>query len=273
MERRLVPGTQIETVRDRPLGAFGHAIFDFDGTISLLREGWQGIMAPVMVDMICGDTEPTQAIRDEVAAFIDETTGVQTILQMARLVEMVQRHGRVAPGEILDAQGYKALYNERLMAPVRERLAKLDQGELPPAEALVPGALEFLRELRARGLDLYLVSGTDHADVVHEAEKLGAAQFFNGGIMGAEPVYRGSNKEQIIRTVIDEHGLHGAEVLVCGDGPVEMRHAREHECVALGVASNEQEGAGWDWRKRERLITAGAEILIPAFEPVDALLA
>jgi len=29
-----------------------HALFDFDGTLSLIREGWQQIMIPMMVDFI-----------------------------------------------------------------------------------------------------------------------------------------------------------------------------------------------------------------------------
>ncbi|MDR3173994.1 MAG: hypothetical protein LBU19_07080, partial [Treponema sp.] len=37
----------IEVVRrEVPRGRFRFAIFDFDGTISLIREGWQQIMIP-----------------------------------------------------------------------------------------------------------------------------------------------------------------------------------------------------------------------------------
>ena len=37
----------------RPRGArrsFRYAVFDFDGTLSLIREGWQGIMIPYFAD-------------------------------------------------------------------------------------------------------------------------------------------------------------------------------------------------------------------------------
>ena len=33
-------------------GRYRAVLFDFDGTLSLIREGWQGIMIPMMVDML-----------------------------------------------------------------------------------------------------------------------------------------------------------------------------------------------------------------------------
>ena len=39
-----------------PAGQIEYAIFDHDGTISTLREGWELIMAPVMIKAILGDT-------------------------------------------------------------------------------------------------------------------------------------------------------------------------------------------------------------------------
>ncbi|MEX2015893.1 MAG: hypothetical protein WD873_04580, partial [Candidatus Hydrogenedentales bacterium] len=66
--------------------------------------------------------------------------------------------------------------------------------------------------------------------------------------------------------------LEGAEVLIIGDGPVELRTARDHGCVALGVASDEQRGHGWDETKRARLVRAGADLLVPDFAEPDALL-
>jgi hypothetical protein len=62
-------------------------------------------------------------------------------------------------------------------------------------------------------------------------------------------------------------------MLVAGDGPVEIRAAREHGAVALGVASDEEKGRGWNPRKAERLEKAGAHMLIPDFREADAVLA
>ena len=33
-----------------PRGQFRFALFDFDGTLSLIREGWQGVMIPYFVE-------------------------------------------------------------------------------------------------------------------------------------------------------------------------------------------------------------------------------
>lgn len=246
-------------------GSITHVILDFDGTISLLREGWQDVMAPVMVEAIAGDTEPTERIRQEVAEYIAESTGLQTIFQMEHLVTMVKRYGLVPADRVLDARGYKAVYNERLMVPVRERIGRIERGEASVTEFVLRGALEFVRALDARGLTLYYASGTDEADVRAEAELLGAAAYARGGIFGALPGEAECSKEKVIRRIQEQHGITGSELLVVGDGPVEIRRAREVGAVALGVASDEVRGHGLNPLKRERLIRAGAHAIVPDF--------
>ena len=68
------------------------ALFDFDGTISLIREGWQNIMIPMMVETIVATktNETTVQITDIVSKFVSELTGRQTIYQMIRLEEEVR---------------------------------------------------------------------------------------------------------------------------------------------------------------------------------------
>ncbi len=271
MPRNYVPGTQIEIINETERGRFKYVLFDFDGTVSLLREGWQRIMGPVMIEMICGDTEPTPEIEHEVHEYIEESTGIQTILQMEHLVEMVRAHGLVSEDRILDARGYKKVYNDRLMVPVNERIAKLEAGELTLEDVTLRGALDCVRAIRKRGLTLYVFSGTDRADVRNEAGKVTAAQYFDE-IWGALASFDEYSKEKVLRDIITTHALHGSEVLVVGDGPVEIRNAKEFDCVAVGVASNEVEGHGWNEEKRERLIRAGADIMIPDFGEHDALI-
>ncbi|MCF6286656.1 MAG: carbohydrate kinase, partial [Candidatus Hydrogenedentes bacterium] len=137
MSRNYLPGTQIEIINEVVRGKIKYGLFDFDGTISILREGWQDIMQPVCVEFICGDTTPTPEIESEVRTMIDETTGIQTILQMERLVEMIREKGLVHEADIKDAQTYKQIYLDRLMVPVRERLANLAAGTMPLEEAIV----------------------------------------------------------------------------------------------------------------------------------------
>jgi phosphoglycolate phosphatase-like HAD superfamily hydrolase len=132
------------------------------------------------------------------------------------------------------------------------------------------GSLDFVRTLHEKGLTMYVFSGTDRDDVRNEAQKVTAAQYF-AEIWGALKTFAEYSKEQIIKDIMSKHNLHGTEVLVVGDGPVEIRHAREHGCVSIGVASDEKAGKGWNEEKRERLIRAGADIMIPDFGEYEVL--
>jgi len=261
---QVLEGADIVVRNDVERGRFKHALFDFDGTLSLLREGWQAIMAPVCIDAITGGGQPTPEVEQAVHQMIDETTGIQTIFQMERLVELVREFGMVPANEILNPREYKHIYNEQLLVPVRERIAKLESGELALEDVTLRGALDFVKALHDRGLEMFIFSGTDRHDVRNEAEIIGAAQYFNE-IWGALENVEEYSKEQVLRDLIHKHDLHGSEVLVCGDGPVEIRNAKQFGCVAVGVCSNEVEGHGWDEKKRERLSDAEADILIPDF--------
>lgn len=260
----LIEGTQIEIVHEIDARKVRHALFDFDGTVSLLREGWQRIMAPLCVEMICGETPPTPAIEAEVREMIEETTGIQTILQMERLVGMVKSHGLVAEDKILDPYGYKDIYNDRLMVPVRERLARLADGSLTVEQSTVRGVYDFLDAIKSRDIPMYVFSGTDRDDVRNEAKALNAAPYFQE-IWGALRTVAEYSKEKIIAEIMAKHDLHGVEVMAVGDGPVEVRNVKAVGGIAIGVASDEVTGYGWDEEKRERLRRAGADILVPDF--------
>lgn len=270
MARNYLPGTQIEIIRERERGHFRHALFDFDGTISLLREGWQQVMAPVMIKAISGPTAPTPEIEQAVRNYIDESTGINTILQMEHLVRMVREFGRVPEDQILDAYGYKEIYNNRLMKVVEERIAQLEAGRLSLEEATVRGAVDFVKRVHAKSLHMYVFSGTDQPDVQRECTLVGVAHYFEE-VLGALRTYEESNKEKILKDLIARHNLRGVEVLVVGDGPVEIRHGNQNDCVTVGLASDEIRGYGWNERKRQRLIRAGADILIPDFLEGEAL--
>lgn len=268
--KHYITDTQIEIVHQVDGGQFKYALFDFDGTISLLRQGWENIMAPVMIEMICGDTEPARDIEPEVHDYIAESTGIQTILQMEHLVEMVRKHGLVPEDRILDAQDYKKMYNERLMVPVRERIAGLAGGKLTIEDVTLRGSRGFIKRLYEKGLTLYVFSGTDRDSVRNEAEKVGVSKYFKE-IWGALRTYQEYSKEKVLKALMSAHNLRGAEVLVCGDGPVEVRTGKACGCVVIGVASDEAKGHGWNSTKRERLLRAGADILIPDFSEAQAL--
>lgn len=247
------------------LGHVRHALLDFDGTISVIRQGWEQVMIPLMIEMICDGHPPPPGLAEEVAAYVDRSTGILTIKQMRWLEEAVRRYGLAR--HPLTARQYKAIYNERLLEPVRQRLATLDETGADAREALsIVGAHEFLADLRARGVQLYLASGTDHVYVLEEAAALGITDFFEGEIYGALDDTEAYTKGRIIARILDEHNLHGEELLVVGDGPVEIREAVQRGAIALGVASDEVRRRGLNPRKRERLIQAGADLIVTDFE-------
>ncbi len=276
---RYLNGTAIETVCELPSPLeIRHAVFDHDGTISTLRQGWQSVMESVMVRAILGggadevSDAPRQRVTEQVRTFIDRTTGVQTLAQMEGLVTLVRQFGRV-PGEaVLDAHGYKRLYDAQILAVVRERIARLRGGQVAPSDFVVAGAQEFLESLHGRGVKLYLVSGTDTPEVRAEAETLGYAHLFEGRIYGAVGKAEVEPKRLVLQDVLREHRPSASQVVVFGDGPVEMREARRRGALPVGVASDEIKRQGLNAAKRSRLIRAGADLIIPDFIQREPLL-
>ena len=70
---------------------------------------------------------------------------------------------------------------------------------------------------------------------------------------------------------MSENNLHGSELAVFGDGPVEIRECRKREGIAVGIASDEIRRHGLDLEKRTRLIKAGAHLVVPDFSQFDKL--
>ena len=266
-----LPNTQVEIINpDFPRAQFRHVLFDFDGTISLIREGWQQVMIPMMAEILLAtpEAEDEATINQIVTDFVTRLTGKQTIYQMIQLAEEIERRG----GQPKDPLLYKYDYLDRLWARIEDRVAALKQGRLDPTEMVVPGAMEILAELREREVTCYLASGTDEPYVIDEAQALGVVGYFNGGIYGALDDYQNFSKKMVIDRILNEHQLAGCELLTFGDGYVEIENTAAVGGLAVGVASNESERQGVDAWKRQRLIEAGADIIIPDFREYDLLL-
>src|SRR5947199_395041 len=177
-------GPEIEVLHaDMPRGRFRSALFDFDGTLSLIREGWPQVMMPMMVRALraTGTTETDAELSAAVEEFVMRLNGRQTIYQMMQLAEEVRCRG----GEPLEPLAYKHRYHDLLMERIEGRLADLAGGAATPTDWMVPGSHALLEDLQRRGLTLYLASGTDLKYVRHEAELLGLAPFFGDRIHGA----------------------------------------------------------------------------------------
>ena len=276
---RFIEGTGIEVIGELPANLqIEHCIFDHDGTLSTLRQGWEKIMEPMMVQAILGseyehvDAGRAGKVAAEIRAFIDRTTGIQTLVQMKGLVELVRRAGFVAENEILDEHGYKDVFNRQLLQMIEKRMEKLKSRELSAADFQIKNAMPLLEALHRRGIKLYLASGTDQGDVVAEAQAMGYADLFEGRIFGAVGNIQVEAKKLVVDTIIRENDLCGRQFATFGDGPVEMRETRKSGGLSIGVASDEVRRFGWNMSKRSRLIKAGANLIVPDFSQLAAIL-
>ena len=251
-------------------GRIRHALFDFDGTLSLIREGWQRVMIPMMVEWLM--ETPQHESEDElghaVSDYVTRSTGIQTIYQMIHLTEMIARRG----GQPLEPLVYKQKYIHCLWQRIKERVAMLKSGAIAPDDMMVPGGRIILDELRCRGVRCYLASGTDEPYVLDEAGALKLAPYF-AGIYGARDDYKSFSKKILIDHIISENRLSGPEFVVFGDGFVEIEDGKSVGGIAVGVASDEATRSGVNQWKRNRLIQAGADIIVPDFRDSTDLVA
>jgi sugar/nucleoside kinase (ribokinase family)/phosphoglycolate phosphatase-like HAD superfamily hydrolase len=275
-----IKGTEIEIVnklKEKP--EIRHAIFDHDGTVSTLRQGWELIMAPMMIRAILGEkiADADEAffnkVKNRVDEYIDKTTGVQTLIQMKGLLDLIKEFGCVPEKEMLDESGYKQIYNNELLKMVNERVNKFQRGELSLEDFTVKNVIVFLEKLHASGIMLYLASGTDIEDVKNEARILGYDHLFEERIFGAVGDITIEAKKIVLDNILDTIGdTSPGKVAAFGDGPVEIRETCKRGGITIGVASNELRRYGLNESKRARLIKAGADIIVPDFSQYPRLL-
>jgi len=262
---------EMEVLRPNlPRGRFRSVLFDFDGTLSLIREGWPQVMIPMMVEVLrqTRTNESDEDLARVVEEFVMRNNGRQTIFQMIQLAEEVKQRG----GQPLPALEYKHRYHDLLLERIRGRLSALEEGSAKPEDWTVPGSHALLESLRRRGLTLYLASGTDLKYVRHEAQLLGLVEFFGEHIYGALDDHRSFSKQMIIDKILLDNNLQGEELLGFGDGFVEIEGIKKVGGVAIAVASDEANRRGVDAWKRQRLIQAGADVVIPEYRQQERLL-
>jgi phosphoglycolate phosphatase len=270
---RHLPGTSIEVVREVAPGiAFRHVLFDFDGTLSLIREGWPAVMVAMMTEEILatGTKESPEDISRRCYEFVMRLNGKQTIYQMIELAAEIRKRG----GDPQDPVVYKEKYHSRLLEKIGHRREALRRGEARPEDYLVAGAFGMLAAIREMGLPMYLASGTDQKYVAEETALLGLTAYFGDRVYGAIDDYKKYSKQMVIERILRENKVEGSALLGFGDGYVEIQNIKSAGGVAVAVASDEAGRSGRpDAWKRDRLIGVGADIVIPDFREKDALLA
>jgi len=245
-------------------------LLDFDGTISTLRCGWEAVMREIMVEFIgqCSLEDAPRELIDQVDAYIESSTGIQTAYQMEWLKAQADaRHPQYA---YRDIWWYKDEYNRRLMRQVSQRLERLEAGKEAPSQYQIAGSEAFLKAMQEKGVRLFLASGTDHADVLREAQALGVDGFFEQ-IKGAPERAIACSKEFVIRQLLEEQKIPGQALVLIGDGKVEIALGAQNGTYTLGMATDEVHRRGLQPEKARRLIQAGADALAGDFSDLEAL--
>lgn len=248
-----------------------HAVFDFDGTISIIRQGWPEVMVPMFVEMLGpkpGENESD--LRRMAWDDIMRLNGKQTIYQMIQLADRIRERG----GEPLEPLWYKHEYLRRLEIRTHERTTGLRNGTVKTEELLVHEVRPLLDYLHQAGVTLYLASGTDEYAVKDEANLLDVTRYFGSHIYGALDDYKQFSKKMIIERILRENAIDGSQLIAFGDGYVEIENTKEVGGLAVAVASDEaNNGSGRvdEW-KRKRLLGVGADVVIPDYRDAVSLI-
>ncbi|MEK7707821.1 MAG: HAD family hydrolase [Verrucomicrobiota bacterium] len=254
-----------------PRPDISHVLFDFDGTLSLIREGWPEVMVPMFVELLPPIPGESKQARQRLCLDdIMRLNGKQTIYQMIQLADRIRERGGT-PREPLE---YKHEYLRRLDERIRHRLEGIRNGTIRRDDLLVHEARPLLEMLKQSGLPLYLASGTDEAFVKEEAELLDLTRYFGSHIYGAQDDYKRFSKKMVIDRILRENRIPGERLLSFGDGYVEIENTKQVGGLAVAVASDEaNNGSGrFDEWKRQRLLGVGADVVIPDFRDAEVLL-
>lgn len=245
------------------------AFFDLDGTVGLVRAGWIEIMVRQSIEVLraTGTAETDAELRAVIEEFIFRLTGKPTICQMVELAENVRKRG----GEALDPAQYKHQFFDEVRQMSEHRVQDLRAGKRPPDVHMVPGTRAVLEDLRQRGVRLYLMSGTDHPLVQEEAQLFDVARYFDGGVYGSPGDDSNFSKRGLVAEVVARGDARGDEIIGFGDGLVELEAVKHVGGTAVGLATREPECDRVDLWKRQRLIQAGADYIIPNFLCWDEL--
>ena len=265
------PRCHVEIInKNFPRHPFEAAVYDFDGTLSLLRCNWQDVMIPMMVEILSalGSQETPDALYAIVEEYVMRLTGKQTIYQMIQLTEEITKRG----GTPLDPLDYKHQYHDLLWAQIGHRIEAVRSGSVDPETMTVPESKALLTAVADRGITQYLASGTDLKYVRDELTVLQLHEFFEPRVYGALDDYENFSKALVIERIIHETNVPGDRIIGFGDGYVEIEEIKKVGGLAIGVASDEDRRTGINAWKRTRLIEAGADIIIADYRCLNELL-
>ena len=247
----------------RPSRPFRLAAIDFDGTMSLIRIGWQQVMHGVMRAALAPYHPRPEQLDDEIAGYIARSTGQPSIIQMAWVDEHVLLYGGTSHG----AHYYLDQFSQAMSAQIDARIASIHDDASADA-CMVPGARALLQRLRSHGIAIALVSGTERHHLIRESQALRIHDFFDAGIYGPGMHAPTFTKLDAMHQLVQLYHIAPGALLSVGDGPVEIMAGKELHGCSLAVASHEVSG-GLDDAKRRHLLHAGADAVVANFLALD----
>lgn len=253
-------------------------LFDFDGTLSLERDGWVNLMVATnsaALAQAVPEISPEEA-EEWVLRDIETSIGIPTYMQMKQLAAEIERRGgtALAPGR------YKKVYISAVEAMVDSIHRKLEKNEINVESLRVPGALDLLNELAAKfGKEsLYLASGTDIDPIKHSVRLLEYDGFFGDRVVASGSLANPEMcaKKNVVQRLLNEQHIGPGQLLCFGDGSPEIQYTSDAGGICVGVLSPdrsyyENDGHFTVSQKRERLINAGAHVLVSDFSDAARL--
>ncbi len=226
-------------------------LFDFDGTLSLIRQGWPEVMVPMFVEALPrlpGETD--DQVEQMVLDDIMRLNGKQTIYQMIQLAERIEERG----GQAREPLWYKHEYLRRLEAHIGARTAGLESGAIRGRSASGPWGAPAART-PARPRPSSLPGQRDRPIGRETARPRSSTSRATSvrNIYGALDDYKQFSKKMIIDRILREHGITGRQLLSFGDGYVEIENTKQVGGLAVAVASDEaHNGSGRvdEWKRR-----------------------
>ena len=167
-------------------------------------------------------------------------------------VEPEDFHPFVGAGEDRFIGGVAEKYGVKLVMP-RDKIHTYDiylriiQGQLRP----LPGAIEFIKRCRERGLRLAVASSADRIKVDGNLQQIGISLDRFDAIVSGDDVERKKPDSQIFQLAAQRLGLAPTNCLVVEDAPNGIRAAKASGSLCLGITTTFDEqtlrGVGADF--------------------------
>lgn len=249
---------------------FRVAVLDFDGTLSLIREGWSRIMAEVGRDVLLKQNRNVdESILKRFEDQMLRLSGRPSLVQMQKLAEELLALGAKPPSpELLHDD-----FLRRLFSQIEGRKRDLANGTVLPESWTVPGTHDLLNELQKRNAVLYLVSGTDLAAVREEAALLKLTEYFGDRVFAPSDLTPHFHKRDALAQILRACQIQPHELIGFGDGFSETVEVKKIGGCVVGVASVEVGKTGPNRHKTELLTEWGADIIVPDYRNAKSIVA